>query len=442
MTSHFRHRRDGNAAAAFATPLEKGEIAVNTANRQIAVGDVVDGQPLALIAVRYFDARSQYATNDFVVYQDSLYVALESISPGAFNAIQWRMASHEASDPTDLANYLLKAGDTMTGTLVLAGDPVEDLDAATKAYVDSSQPPPPDAADIPITPVGGISATDLQSAIAELDAEKVNRSGDTMTGHLVLPPAPAATNAVRKDYVDSGDTALATSITGLDNKKVNRGGDTMVGNLRVEADLYVSRSAASGVVFLGSNGSHYLFFDGSVYRMPSGGLVVGGDLGAVGGNFGGMLNANGGINLPAGPIHTINTSNATFASAAPSNVQIYGSNAYPTVSFHAPGYFAANFGMNVDGNFYMGGWSHGEGVAYKFWTTRDFAPSNVASGGRLAFAAGWVQGPYQGSNQRPVHSVIHDVTLGSQGDYFMVVAASYIQLQTIDGNFVTLNQAF
>jgi hypothetical protein len=33
-----------------------------------------------------------------------------------------------------------------------------------------------------------------------------------MTGHLSLPTAPAAANAVRKDYVDAGDAALASSI--------------------------------------------------------------------------------------------------------------------------------------------------------------------------------------------------------------------------------------
>jgi len=38
---------------------------------------------------------------------------------------------------------------------------------------------------------------------------KVAKAGDTMTGHLGLPTGPAATNAVRKDYVDAADAARA-----------------------------------------------------------------------------------------------------------------------------------------------------------------------------------------------------------------------------------------
>ena len=44
------------------------------------------------------------------------------------------------------------------------------------------------------------------------------------------------------------------------------------------------------------------------------------------------------------------------------------SNAYQT--FYVSGVFGANFGLANDGNFYMGGISHGS-VAHKFWTTRE-----------------------------------------------------------------------
>lgn len=55
------------------------------------------------------------------------------------------------------------------------------------------------------------------------------------------------------------------------------------------------------------------------------------------------------------------------------------------------GAFAANFGLNSDGNFYMGGWSHG-GALYKFWTTRDFAslPSGGATSARIVHTADWM----------------------------------------------------
>jgi hypothetical protein len=55
------------------------------------------------------------------------------------------------------------------------------------------------------------------------DALRVAKAGDTMTGHLVLPITPAASNAVRRDYVD---TAAALKVAKL--------GDTMTGTLGIE----------------------------------------------------------------------------------------------------------------------------------------------------------------------------------------------------------------
>jgi hypothetical protein len=53
------------------------------------------------------------------------------------------------------------------------------------------------------------------------------------------------------------------------------------------------------------------------------------------------------------------------------------------MSFLAGGAFGANFGMATDGNFYMGGWSHGA-VVYKFWTTKDVANlNNLVQAARL-----------------------------------------------------------
>jgi hypothetical protein len=73
-------------------------------------------------------------------------------------------------------------------------------------------------------PSGNIAANTLAGAIAELDAEKVAKAGDTMTGHLTLPAGPAAANATRKDYVDAA-AAL----------KLAKAGDTMTGDLQFNA---------------------------------------------------------------------------------------------------------------------------------------------------------------------------------------------------------------
>ena len=71
------------------------------------------------------------------------------------------------------------------------------------------------------------------------------------------------------------------------------------------------------------------------------------------------------------------------------------------MSFLVPG-FGANFGLASDGNFYMGGWSHGA-TAYKFWTTRDFTvthPPNTVTDGRLLYA-GTAQFPFNSTWTEP-----------------------------------------
>jgi len=53
-----------------------------------------------------------------------------------------------------------------------------------------------------------VAFTDVSAGLAG----KVDRTGDTMTGHLSLPTGPAAANAVRKDYVDAADALKADKI--------------------------------------------------------------------------------------------------------------------------------------------------------------------------------------------------------------------------------------
>jgi hypothetical protein len=89
-------------------------------------------------------------------------------------------------------------------------------------------------------------------------------------------------------------------------------------------------------------------------------------------NVAGYINANGGFSLAVNTGCQLYNNGVYYASAAASSIQIQGP-PYPTISFHCAGYFGANFGMGTNGQFYMGGWSHGEGVAYQFWTSRDFS---------------------------------------------------------------------
>lgn len=94
------------------------------------------------------------------------------------------------SDNLAISNLQLtklnKAGDTMTGTLVLSGDPTSALHAATKQYVDGVLP-------------------DMTTVVA--------KSGSTMTGPLVLSGDPTLPlHAATKQYVDAKSATTVDTI--------------------------------------------------------------------------------------------------------------------------------------------------------------------------------------------------------------------------------------
>lgn len=105
---------------------------------------------------------------------------------------------------------------------------------------------PVNAATLPNTPSGSISATNVQAAIDELEAEKVAKAGDVMTGPLTLVGDPInLLEAAPKQFVES-----------LTNIKVNKAGDTMTGVLNIDAAQAVLRldgTAGSAIGFEASN---------------------------------------------------------------------------------------------------------------------------------------------------------------------------------------------
>jgi hypothetical protein len=110
-------------------------------------------------------------------YVDGLIVPASTVDPlmdgtaAPGTAVPYSREDHV--HPSDTSRVAL-AGDTMTGALVLAADPVNPLEAATKQYVDAA------------------------------DALMVLKSGDTMTGTLVLSNDPVnPMDAATKQYVDT-----------------------------------------------------------------------------------------------------------------------------------------------------------------------------------------------------------------------------------------------
>jgi predicted phage-related endonuclease len=129
-----------------------------------------------------------------------------------------------------------KAGDTMTGALTLAGDPTSALHAAPKQYVDATVQTHAGDASLHITSAQNTLLDSLTVSAAEINQlqnvtgnvqtqvdSKVAKAGDTMTGLLTLSGDPvAALGAATKQFVEAQDAL-----------KVSKTGDTMTGALKL-----------------------------------------------------------------------------------------------------------------------------------------------------------------------------------------------------------------
>jgi hypothetical protein len=110
-----------------------GELYVNWPDMQLGVIDE-SKTPNDLLAVRFFSVNTNYASGDVVWQGGHLWHANQAIPAGPFNPAQWDQNTTAGS-----GNYLPLTGGTMTGALVLAGDPTGPLGAATKQYIDNNK---------------------------------------------------------------------------------------------------------------------------------------------------------------------------------------------------------------------------------------------------------------------------------------------------------------
>ena len=145
-----------------------------------------------------------------------------------------------------LGSYVLKAGDTMTGSLLINSGGLSTRNAGQVKVYDSNNDTPIELG------LGFSSGTDRHGYLW-------NRNN----GHLSL-----GTNNTERIRIQPGG---AVDVTGGQLAVVNN-------NLVVSGgDIYAYRSAGTtGAIFLRSDGSRYLFYDGSKYVMPGAGLDVGG----------------------------------------------------------------------------------------------------------------------------------------------------------------------
>ena len=125
----------------------------------------------------------------------------------------------------DLSGKVNKAGDTMTGPLVLSGDPTQPMEAATKQYVDQHGggasgdflPLSGGTMTGPIT-LAADPTTAMEAATKQYADKMLPLAGGTMMGALTLPADPTSEmQAATKKYVDDavGGGASGGSVTVL-----------------------------------------------------------------------------------------------------------------------------------------------------------------------------------------------------------------------------------
>lgn len=120
-----------------------------------------------------------------LLVEDEAFCQKALTSPTTKSWLIWDNTDNRIEWEPYAITFVNKTGDTMTGPLILSGDPTTALGAATKQYVDAA------------------------------DALKVAKAGDTMTGLLVLSADPsAALGAATKQYADLKVAKAGDSLTG------------------------------------------------------------------------------------------------------------------------------------------------------------------------------------------------------------------------------------
>jgi hypothetical protein len=176
------------------TGKQPGEPYVNYADMQFGVVDT-SGTPLDLLAVTFFATTSHYDVGEFVVQAGSLYRCISPNGPGAFNAANWSQAFTAAN----AANYLLLAGGTMSGPIVLAADPAAPMQAVTKQYSDLKAPlVSPVFTGDPKAPTPGVGDNDTSIATTAFVNNALGNSGVVVAD---VAPSPASQGKLWFDSV-------------------------------------------------------------------------------------------------------------------------------------------------------------------------------------------------------------------------------------------------
>jgi Chaperone of endosialidase len=277
-------------------------------------------------------------------------------------------ASDAASSASDAANSasvvsgaLPLSGGTMTGLVILSGDPTNVRGAATKQYVDARVggtgflPTTGGTLTGPLT-LSGNPATALQAAPKQYVDLRVLKSGDTMTGQLTTITPTAGGHATNKTYVD------------------NKVSTTVAGYLPLTGGTVTGALTSNGVILSNTVGKLQA-------QVPTGQASLGlWHLGAAT-NIG--LWAPGGNTIFVGAMDGNNTPTQVFANITNSG-QSWLSDG--SMSFVATGnfrsvQFSPNWAWQWDGTNGNFGWATPSGMMWNLRPSDNFAFNNIGAVG-------------------------------------------------------------
>jgi hypothetical protein len=199
---------------------------------------------------------TQVATTAFV---GSAVAALIDAAPETLNTLNELAAA--ISDDANFATTLTtsvgtkvsKAGDTMTGLLVLSADPSANLGAATKQYVDTAES---DA----VTAAGTAAGTAISNAVSALTKSSVGLANVDNTSDANKPVSTAQATAIAAaltaaevyaDALDTDDVAEATSLYFTDARAKSSAADLLTGATKTNITI---TGSGTGLTITAENG--------------------------------------------------------------------------------------------------------------------------------------------------------------------------------------------
>lgn len=292
---------------------------------------------------------------------------------------------------TKAANYVLKAGDAMTGPLALA-------------YLNPS---------VALDNIGGAGS-----------AQVIGRKNGKARWGLTLGNSTAeAGSDVGSDYAltaykDDGTTVVATALafsraTGL---------GTVVGDPTVDFGISTKKYTDTGVTAATTAANNAQTTANSAVTAAAAAQTAANNAQTTADS---KMSASGGS--MTGTLSLRNTQHITYGGPI-GGLQINSATGSAGISFLCEGSFGANFGLATDGNLYLGGWSFG-GTWYRIWTTRDFSSYPVSN--MRQTGANYHNHFYGEGLTVPYPSAIV-TALGSGGSTLVAAHYRYLQMYTVD----------